>query len=84
MAYPSHPTSRQVPSARGKVIFVLSENSIYKAEAWEIFLDRLTDPGVSRWYLRDNPTEMYRLTSLASVALKLDGVEDIPADTLSS
>ena len=66
-------------SATAAGAFVLSENSIYTAEAWEMFLDRLTDHGVlsfSRWYLRDNPTEMYRLTSLASAALKLDGAED--------
>jgi hypothetical protein len=66
-------------SATAAGAFVLSENSIYTVEAWELFLDRLTDHGVlsfSRWYLRDNPTEMYRLTSLASASLKLDGAQD--------
>jgi hypothetical protein len=59
--------------------FVLSENSIYTIEAWKLFFDHLTDHGVlsfSRWYIRDNPTEMYRLTSLASASLKLAGIQD--------
>ena len=52
--------------------FVLSENSLYTVEAWKIFLDRLSPNGVltfSRWYFRDRPGEMYRLTSLASGSL---------------
>jgi len=52
--------------------FVLSENSLYTVEGWKLFLDRLTDRGVltfSRWYFRDRPAEMYRLTSLASASL---------------
>ncbi len=57
--------------------FVLSENSLYTREAWRIFLSRLSDDGVlsvSRWYFRDGPGEMYRLTSLASVALHDAGI----------
>jgi hypothetical protein len=59
--------------------FDLSENSVYTVEAWKLFLDHLTDRGIlsfSRWYLRDNPAEMYRLTALASASLKLEGVRD--------
>ena len=70
-------TSTWAATAAGA--YVLSENSIYTVEAWKLFLDRLTDRGVlsfSRWYVQDNPTEMYRLTSLASASLKLEGVRD--------
>lgn len=59
--------------------FVLTENSLYTTEAWELFLDRLTPGGVlsfSRWYFRDEPGEMYRVTSLATAALKHSGVQD--------
>jgi hypothetical protein len=59
--------------------FVLSENSLYTVEAWKIFLSHLNPRGVltfSRWYFRDRPGEMYRLTSLASAALRESGVEN--------
>lgn len=59
--------------------FVLSENSLYTVEAWELFLDRLQPGGIlsfSRWYLRDQPYEMYRLTSLATEALLKSGVDN--------
>ncbi len=59
--------------------FVLTENSLYTVEAWTAFLDRLSPDGmltVSRWYFRDRPGELYRLTSLASASLKGIGVED--------
>jgi SAM-dependent methyltransferase len=59
--------------------FVLSENSLYTREAWRLLLDRLTPRGVlavSRWYFRDRPDEMYRLTSLASAALMDRGVHE--------
>jgi uncharacterized membrane protein YciS (DUF1049 family) len=59
--------------------FVLSENSLYTVEAWNLFLDRLQPGGVlsfSRWYLGDQPYEMYRLTSLATQALLESGVDD--------
>jgi hypothetical protein len=57
--------------------FVLSENSIYTVEAWEIFLRRLTDGGllsVSRWYTDSRPAEIYRLISLAATALRNSGI----------
>jgi len=59
--------------------FVLTENSLYTVEAWKLFLERLTPNGVltfSRWYFRDGPAEVYRLTALASAALGQVGVTD--------
>jgi predicted membrane-bound spermidine synthase len=59
--------------------FVLSENSLYTVEAWKLFLTRLRPGGVltvSRWYLRDRPAEMYRLTSLAAASLREAGVDN--------
>jgi len=57
--------------------FVLSENSIYTTEAWQVFLTRLTDGGllsVSRWYTEARPAEIYRLISLAATSLRSIGV----------
>ena len=59
--------------------FVLTENSLYTVEAWKVFLERLTPNGiltVSRWYFRERPGEVYRLTSLASASLKQLGMEN--------
>lgn len=59
--------------------FVLTENSLYTVEAWKIFINHLTPSGIltfSRWYYRDLPGEMYRLTSLASASLMKVGVEN--------
>ncbi len=59
--------------------FVLSENSLYTVQAWKLFLERLTPNGLltfSRWYSQGRPAEMYRLTALASAALKQSGVEN--------
>ena len=53
--------------------FVLTENSLYTVEAWKIFLEHLSPRGIltfSRWYFRDRPAEVYRLTSLAQASLK--------------
>jgi len=58
--------------------FVLAENSLYTTEAWQLFLRRLTPAGVltfSRWYFPNNPTEIYRLTSLAALSLLSVGTE---------
>ncbi len=52
--------------------FVLSENSLYTSEAWNIFVRHLSDDGmlsVSRWYFRDRPAELYRVATLATTAL---------------
>lgn len=59
--------------------FVLSENSLYTVEGWRIFLEHLAPNGVlsvSRWYFRDRPAEMYRLTALAVAALRARGVDE--------
>ncbi len=59
--------------------FVLTENSLYTAEAWTEFLNHLTDKGVltmSRWWMKDRPGEMIRCTSIAYAALKNLGVKD--------
>jgi hypothetical protein len=60
--------------------FALTENSLYTLEAWNLFLSRLSDGGLltfSRWYFRDRPAEMYRVTSLAAAALKTAGIRDL-------
>ncbi len=57
----------------------LAENSLYTIEAWEIFLNRLQPQGIltfSRYFRRDIPGEMLRLTSLASASLLKLGVQD--------
>src|SRR5215510_14097861 len=59
--------------------FVLSENSLYTVEAWDLFLAHLTPGGVlsvSRWSFSDRPGEVYRMTALATAALQRRGVTD--------
>jgi hypothetical protein len=59
--------------------FALAENSIYTADAWSMFLNRLTPRGLltfTRWYDPDYPAETYRLVSLACTALTEIGVEN--------
>lgn len=56
--------------------FALTENALYTLEAWEDFLSHLTDRGVvsfSHWYAADS-LAMYRLTGLASEALRRRGI----------
>ena len=58
-------------SAFGTVIFI--------AEAWSLFLERLTPRGLltfTRWYDANYPAEAYRVVSLASTALTQIGVEN--------
>jgi hypothetical protein len=60
--------------------FALTENSLYTTDAWDTFLDQLTDDGilsVSRWFRHENPEplEMLRTTALASQVLTDRGVE---------
>jgi hypothetical protein len=58
--------------------FVLSENALYTTEAWDLFLEHLSDHGllsVSRWYFQSRPGEVYRLTALASAALLRRGID---------
>jgi hypothetical protein len=59
--------------------FVLSENTLYTKEAWELFWRKLADEGilsVSRWYSRPRPVEVYKLTALAVSALLASGVAE--------
>jgi hypothetical protein len=64
--------------------YVLTENALYTTQAWQRMLKRLSDRGVisfSRWYAPEEPSEVYRLTSLAVAALKASGAAN-PADHL--
>ena len=66
-------------AATGAGAFSLSENGLYTTNAWEIFLNRLTEDGiltVSRWYNPENLGETGRLVSLAVATLQNSGVED--------
>ena len=59
--------------------FVLSENSLYTTEAWNIFFDKLKPGGVlsvSRWYYSADPAEMYRTASLAAETLRSRGISE--------
>jgi hypothetical protein len=59
--------------------FVLSESALYTVEAWKTFLERLDPDGIltfSRWYFRDSPGEVYRLTALATAALSELGADN--------
>jgi len=65
--------------------FVLSENGHYTVESWATILEHLTDRGVlnlTRWYQPGDPTEMYRLTTLATRALQRIGASDPRAHIL--
>jgi hypothetical protein len=57
--------------------FVLSENTLYTTDAWQLFLERMTPEGilsVSRWYGRPVPSEMYKVAALATNSLRASGV----------
>jgi hypothetical protein len=59
--------------------YTLTENALYTVEGWEVFLNHLTDNGVisfSRWYIEENPGEVYRLLGLAVQSLLNDGIEN--------
>jgi len=59
--------------------YVLSENSLYTLDAWNIFLQRLSGNGVlsvTRWYVKSDPLEIYRLTSLATESVRRTGVTE--------
>lgn len=59
--------------------FALTENSIYTVDAWNLLLNRLSSDGiltVSRWYYRQRPAEIYRLTALATKSLNKIGIKD--------
>lgn len=66
-------------AATGAGAFSLSENALYTVEAWQVFLERLTEDGiftVSRWYNPTNIGETGRAVSLAVAALHQVGVAD--------
>jgi hypothetical protein len=59
--------------------YALTENALYTTEGFVTFLSRLKDRGVlsvSRWYVDENPFEIYRLLSITSSALNAIGVSD--------
>jgi hypothetical protein len=59
--------------------FVLTENNLYTVEAFEAYLDRLTDNGMitfSRWHYERAPGEALRLTALAIEALEKTGITE--------
>ncbi|MGH9307781.1 MAG: hypothetical protein ACRD1U_00310, partial [Vicinamibacterales bacterium] len=59
--------------------FVLGENSLYTVEAWTVFLNHLADDGllsVSRWYFKQRPAELYRMTTIAVEALERLGIHE--------
>ena len=57
----------------------LSENALYTREAFQTYLDHLSDDGmltVSRWYAEDRYGETARVLSLMADVLRSAGVED--------
>jgi hypothetical protein len=65
--------------------FVLSENGLYTADAWETFLRRLNPRGiltVSRWFYPARPAEALRLAALARESLHRIGVDDARKNVL--
>ena len=59
--------------------FVLAENSLYTAEAFQTYWERLTEGGllsISRWCMSERPGELLRLVSLALGTLRDAGVEE--------
>lgn len=58
--------------------YSLSENGLYTAEAWKVFMDRLEPTGiytVSRWYHPKSPGEATRMLALAMEVLWRMGAE---------
>ena len=59
--------------------YVLSENSLYTVDAWDVFLQHLSARGVlsvSRWFYSNRPGETWRVVSLANASLRKLGIED--------
>ncbi|MFT5139470.1 MAG: putative membrane-bound spermidine synthase [Lysobacterales bacterium] len=66
-------------AATGAGAFALSENGLYTTEAWNIFLNDVSDNGVftvSRWYQEGATNETARLLSLTMAALFSHGITD--------
>ncbi len=59
--------------------FALTESSLYTVDAWQTFLDHLSDRGMltmTRWWSKYVPSEIYRLLGVANASLKRIGVEN--------
>jgi MFS family permease len=59
--------------------YALTESSLYTVDAWQTFLEHLSDRGMltmTRWYSHYVPSEVYRLVGVGSAALKAIGVEN--------
>ena len=59
--------------------FSLAENSLYTTDAWKVFYKHLTQDGIisfNRWFSRDYPAQLLRLTSIAAFTLKSFGIKD--------
>ncbi len=57
--------------------FVLTENSLYTMDGWNVFWNHLTPDGIltmSRWYTPGNPVESIRLLALARATLEARGI----------
>lgn len=68
-------------AATGAGALALSENGLYTAEGWSVFLGSLSDDGsftVSRWHDPPTPEELDRLISLAARALLDAGEQNLP------
>ena len=66
-------------AATGAGAYSLSENGLYTTGGWRHFLNALTATGVftvSRWFNPDDITETGRLISLASAALRNEGIAE--------
>jgi len=66
-------------ASTGTGAYSLSENGLYTVEAWQTFLQRLTDDGiysVSRFYYAANPGETARMLSLAMASVWHSGGSD--------
>jgi|JYMV01.1.fsa_nt_gi hypothetical protein len=59
--------------------YALTESSLYTVDAWETFLNHLSDRGIltmTRWYSHYVPSEIYRLLGVGNAALKGIGIEN--------
>ena len=66
-------------AATGAGAFSLSENALYTVEAWQVFINRLSNDGIltiSRWYDPTNLGETGRIVSLAVASLFRTGIQN--------
>lgn len=58
----------------------LTENSLYTADGWKLFISHLTDTGVLSFtypYSTEDPSMAYRLCCMACEALEANGITDL-------